>query len=59
MNILEWTQCFGIYVAVLTLNHLDRLQDLLGYQELIVKACMKCNFEAWLGYDRRFRLDAI
>ena len=57
-NILEWIQCFGIYVAVLTLKHPDRIQDLLGYQALIVEACMEYNCEAWLGYDRRFRQDA-
>lgn len=32
-NILEWIQCFGTYVVVLTP---DRIQDLLGYQALIV-----------------------
>ena len=57
-NILEWIQCFGIYVAVLTQKHPDRIQDLLGYQILIVEACMEYNCEAWLGYDRRFRQNA-
>ena len=52
-NILEWIQWFGIYVAVLTLKHPDHIQDLLGYQPLIVKACMEYNCETWLGYDRR------
>ena len=51
-NILEWIQCFGIYVAVLTLKHPGRIQDLMGYQALIVEACMEYNCEAWLGYDR-------
>ena len=54
-NILEWIQCFGIYVAVLTLKYPDRIQDLLGYK---VEACMEYNCEAWLGYDCRFRQDA-
>lgn len=57
-NILEWIQCFSIYVAVLTQKHPDRIQDLLGYQALIVEACMEYNSEAWLGYDRRFRQNA-
>jgi hypothetical protein len=57
-NILEWTQCFSIYVAVLTQKHTDRIQDLLGYQALIVETCMEYNSEAWLGYDRRFRQNA-
>ena len=57
-NILEWIRCFRICVAVLTLKHLDRIQDLLGYQALIVEACMEYNCEAWLGYDQRFWQDA-
>ena len=57
-NILEWVQCFGIYTAVLTLKQPNRIQDLLGYQALIVEACMEYNCEAWLGYDRRFQQDA-
>ena len=57
-NILEWIQCFGIYTAVLNLKHPDRIQDLLGYQALIVEACTEYNCEAWLGYDRRFRQNA-
>ena len=57
-NILEWVQCFGIYTAVLTLKQPNRIQDLLGYQALIVEACMEYNCEAWLGYNRRFRQDA-
>lgn len=46
MNILEWIQCFGIYVAVLMQKHPNRIQDLLGYQTLIVEACMEYNCEA-------------
>lgn len=51
MNILEWIQCFSVYMTVFTLKHPDRIQDLLGYQALIVKACMEYNCKAWLGYD--------
>ena len=58
-NIFEWIQCFSIYVAVLTQNHPDHIQDLLGYQALIVEACMEYNSEAWLGYDCRFRQNAV
>lgn len=48
-NILEWIQCFSVYVAVLTQKHPDCIQDALGYQALIVKACMEYNSKAWLG----------
>ena len=53
-NILEWVQCYSIYVAVLTAKHPHRIQDLMGYQALIVKACLEYGSETCLGYDRRF-----
>ena len=53
-NILEWVQCYSIYIAVLTARHPNRIQDLMGYQALIVKACPEYGSETWLGYDRRF-----
>lgn len=54
-NILEWVQCYSIYVAVLTAKHPQKILDLLGYQALIVEACLEYGSDAWLGYDRRFR----
>ena len=54
-SITEWIQCYSIYAAVLTAEHPGRIQDLLGYQALIVEACSEYGNEAWLGYDRRFR----
>ena len=54
-TITEWIQCFSVYVAVLTAKHPDKIQDLMGYQSLIVEACSEYKNEAWLGYDRRFR----
>ena len=45
---LEWIQCFSIYVVVLTQKHPDCIQDLLGYQALIVEACMEYNSKVWL-----------
>ena len=54
-NILEWVQCYSIYVAVLTAKHPHRIQDLMGYQALIVEACLEYGSETWLGYNRRFR----
>ena len=42
-------------LAVLTFKYLDKIQDLMGYQALIIEACMEYGSEAWLGYNRRFR----
>ena len=53
--ITEWVQCYSIYVAVLAAKHPEKIQDLMGYQALIVEACAEYKNEAWLGYDRRFR----
>ena len=36
----------------------DKIQDMLGYQTLIVEARMEYEGEGWLGYDRRFRQNA-
>ena len=54
-NILEWIQCFGIYMAVLTKKAPDRIEDFLGYQGLILEARMEYAGDGWLGYDWRFR----
>ena len=54
-NILEWTQCFATYMAVVCKKQPEHMPDLLGYMILIVEANMENDGEAWLGYDRRFR----
>ena len=54
-NVLEWLQCYSIYVAVVTEKKPDKIKDLLGYQALIIQAKMENEGDAWLGYDRRFR----
>ena len=41
MNITEWVQCYSIYVAVLTFKYPDKIQDLMGYQALIIEACLE------------------
>ena len=57
-NILEWIQCFSIYIAIIALKHPDRVPDLLGYQSLIIDASIQYEGDSWIGYDRRFRLSA-
>ena len=53
-NILEWVQCYSIYVAVMTTKYPQKIQGLMGYQAPIVQACMEYGRDSWLGYDRRF-----
>lgn len=57
-NILEWVQCFNIYIAVISTKSPSRVRDLLGYQTLIIQASMEYRGDGWLGYDRRFRQNA-
>ena len=57
-NILEWIQCFSIYMAVRAQQSPAKIQDMLGYQTLIVEARMEYEGDGWLGYDRCFRQNA-
>lgn len=57
-SILEWIQCYGIYVAVLSRSQPHRVPDLMGYQALIIQAHLEFQEDNWLGYDRTFRLRA-
>ena len=54
-NILEWLQCFGIYIAIVSRKEPHRVLDLLAYQHLIIQAHQEYQGDCWLGYDRRFR----
>ena len=54
-NILEWLQCFAVYVAVRGQKQPDRIRDFMGYQALIIDAYMEYKSDCWMGYDRRFR----
>lgn len=57
-NILEWIQCFSIYMVVCAQKDTDKIQDMLGYQTLIVEARMEYEGDGWLGYKRYFRQNA-
>ena len=57
-NIIDWIQCFGIYIAVFSHSAPDRVADLLGYQSLIISASQYHRAGRWVVYDRRFRLKA-
>ena len=51
-NILEWVECFAIYVAVISKTQPQRVPDMLGYLILILEAHMEYAGDGWLGYDR-------
>ena len=52
-GILEWVQCFGIYMAVVFQRESHRIQDLLG--TLIIEASLEYQGDGWIGYDQKFR----
>ena len=51
-NILEWTQCFATYMAVICRNQPNRM---LGLPDPYHRGQHGTRGETWLGYDRRFR----
>ena len=58
LSILEWLQCYAVYVTVVARKQPTRLADLMGYQSLIIEAHMEYKNDCWIGYDRRFRQQA-
>ena len=57
-TILEWIQCFGIYIAIIARKDPTRVTDLLGYQHLIIQFHQEYQGDCWLSYDCRFRQKA-
>jgi len=57
-DIVEWVQCFGIYVAIVSHSKPGCVTDLIGYQSLIIGASQNCREGKWTIYDCRFRLKA-
>ena len=58
LSILEWLQCYAVYVAVVARKQPGCLADLMGYQSLIIEANMEYKNDCWIGYDCRFRQQA-
>ena len=57
-NIVEWVQCFGTYIAIITRTEPHRITDLLGYQNLIIQSYQKYQKGCWVAYDCEFRRKA-
>ena len=53
-SIIEWTQCFTNYIAILVQAQPQRTSDLLGYQHLILEAHLEYSGDGWVVYDRCF-----
>jgi len=57
-SITDWVQCFGLFIAIISLKEPHRIPDLIGYQNLIMRSAVQCQEGCWATYDRRFRLKA-
>ena len=53
-TIVEWLQCYAIYLSVMCRVHPEKVADILAYQIIILEASLEFEGTAWLGYDRRF-----
>ena len=57
-DIVDWIQCFGIYMAIISRSKPKRIADLIGYQSIIIGASQLGHEGRWILYDRHFRLKA-
>jgi len=57
-SIIEWVQCFSVFIAVVHRSQPDCTPDLLGYQNLIMQISMLGEAGRWILCDRHFHLKA-
>lgn len=57
-SIEEWVMCFNTYIAVIASKQPERVEDLLAYSSIILKASKDFNGLPWLKYDSCFRKEA-
>ena len=57
-DIVDWVQCFGMYITIVSRHKPKRVADLLGYQRIIMGASLDCHEGKWLTYDCCFCLKA-
>ena len=57
-DIMEWVQCFGIYVAIISCSKPKYVDNLIGHQSIIIGASQIGREGKWVTYDCCFRLKA-
>ena len=55
-NLQTWLEAWTVYSRILCVAAAERIRDLLFYKGTIVEASSKYSSDAWLSYDRRFRM---
>ena len=51
-GIVDWIQCFSLYIAIICHSRPHRITDLLDYQNLIITSHMRFPDFSWVTYDR-------
>ena len=54
-QIIDWIQCFSIYIAVVSLAKPDHVADLIAYLNLIINSQRRFQDFDWAFYDCQFR----
>ena len=54
-NIQEWSICFNTFMAIVAMRQPERINDLLAYSSMIIKASLDYDDTPWLSYDSHFR----
>jgi len=58
IDILLWVQCYAALVAVLALQHPQKIPEFMAYQSVIIKCHRDFEGLGWVYYDRAFRRQA-
>jgi len=58
-EILDWIQCFSIYIAIISGSKPKRTADVIGYQSIIIGASQLSHEGRWILYNRCFHLKAL
>ncbi len=53
-DLATWTQCFGLFMAVVARKRPDKVPELMAYLGIIAKASQKYKWPAWIIYDQNF-----
>ena len=57
-DVLTWVECFVCYVTIVTAFNPHRSRNLQPYMSLLLCTCRRFGGNAWLNYDKAFRLEA-
>ena len=57
-DLVTWTQCFAVYVAVMAGKHPEAVPELMAYLISIVRASQDYTGAAWVRYDAAYRRQA-